>query len=240
MFAVIEIKNHFQRYEKEIYRMVEGQHFISTRKLVDSDSEQELLEAILDNSKPVAPLRNSKGNLHYLLYTPFRYPPLKDGGRFHTRIEQSIFYGSEDLETAMAEVAFGRFLFMQNSAAKFQPMDVPYTHFMVKVKSQKSILLNREPFDTEREEISNALSYSYSQELGKLMRDSGAELFTCFSARKKDGINVGLFSVEAFSSNKPLHGKDKNWSAYVTGNVIEFHRPHMQDNKKERYVFSGD
>ncbi len=240
MPATQEIKKHFQKYENEIYRLVEGQYFISTRKLVDSDAEQELLESILDNSKPVAPTKNSKGNLHYLLYTPFRYPPLKTGGRFHTRIEQSIFYGSEELETSMAEIAFGRFLFMQNSDAKLEAMDVPYTHFMVKVKSAKSILLNKKPFDLEREKISHPSSYGYSQSLGKLMRDAGAELFTYFSARRKGGINVGLFSVEAFASNKPIAGRDKHWSVYITNDKVEFHRLHMKDNKKESHIFEMD
>lgn len=231
------IKKYFHKYENEIYRLVEGQHFISTRKLVDSDAEQELLEDILDNSKPPAPTKNSKGNLHYLLYTPFRYPPLKTGGRFHTRIEQSIFYGSEELETSMAEIAFGRFLFMQNSEAELQPMNVPYTHFMVKVKSEKAVLLNKKPFDTDREKISSQSSYNYSQKLGQLMRNDGAELFTYFSARITDGINVGLFSVEAFTNNKPIAGRDKHWSVYITNDKVEFHRSHMKDNKKESHVF---
>ena len=133
----INLVKNFASYSGEIYRIVEGQHFIATRKLVDSNEEQHILEEILDASKPPAPTSNKRGGLHYLLYTPFRYPPLKSGGRFHTLLEQSIFYGSEELKTSMAEVAYGRFLFMNHSEAQFAPMQVPDTHFRVQIKSEK-------------------------------------------------------------------------------------------------------
>ena len=233
----LNFKHYFQHYEHEIFRIVEGQHFIATRKLVDSDEEQQLLEYILDKSKPPAPTSNARGELHYLLYTPFRYPPLKSGGRFHTRVEQSIFYGAEELITSMTEVAYGRFLFMQHSAATFKPMQVPYTHFMVKVASEKSLLLTEKPFSAEQKNISSPSSYAYSQTLGTAMRKSGTQLFIYFSARKKHGVNVGLFSPEAFHHNKPLSEKEQHWSVYVGTNTIEFQRIHFKDNQKESHVF---
>ena len=68
------------------WRAVEGQHVISTRKLVDTDDEQRVLEELLEGSKP--PLRPDESELHYLLFTPFRYPPLRWGSRFGTRAER--------------------------------------------------------------------------------------------------------------------------------------------------------
>lgn len=91
MLDHIDLTEYSTDYEDEIYRVVEGQYYVATRVLVDSGPEHETLEDILDQSKPAAPTYNSRGALHYLLYTPFRYPPLKSGGRFHSRIEQSIF-----------------------------------------------------------------------------------------------------------------------------------------------------
>ena len=55
------------------WRVVESQHQVSTRKLVDSADEQALLEELIDGAKPPDLTR---GRLHYLLFTPFRYPPL--------------------------------------------------------------------------------------------------------------------------------------------------------------------
>jgi hypothetical protein len=204
---------------------------------VDSDEEQRILEEMLDASKPYAPTSNKRGALHYLLYTPFRYPPLKSGGRFHTRLEQGIFYGSEELKTSMAEVAYGRFLFMHHSDAEFAPMQVPYTYFAARVKSTKSLLLHSAPFKEHRESISHPTSYSASQSLGIAMRKTGSELFTYHSARNPDGINVGLFSVEAFASNKPVAGKNVHWEVFITADSVEFKRAHFGDNQKETHVF---
>lgn len=233
----LNLSEHFQTYENKIYRIVEGQHFIATRKLVDSDIEQRILEEVLDQSKPPVATNNSRGKLHYLLYTPFRYPPLKAGGRFHKRIEQSIFYGSEELATSMAEVAYGRFLFMQHSEAPLKPMQVPYTHFLSKVQSKQSLLLTNAPFNAYKNHISHPSHYTYSQQLGSAMRKAKAELFTYYSARRPGGVNVGLLSADAFQSNKPVAGKDVHWSVYATLDTIEFKRAHIADNKKESHIF---
>ena len=76
------------------WRIVEGQHVVSTRKLVDSSEEQEILEELIEQGKP--PLRHvpDLAGLHYLLFTPFRYPPLRHGSRFGTHDEPSVWYGS--------------------------------------------------------------------------------------------------------------------------------------------------
>src|SRR3954464_4226566 len=89
------------------YRAVEAQHQVSTRKLVDSSEEQILLEELIDSAKPPDVTR---GRSHYLLSTPFRYPPLLHGSRFGARHERGIWYGSETRRTAFAEVAYYRFV----------------------------------------------------------------------------------------------------------------------------------
>ena len=63
------------------WRAVEGQHVVSTLRLAAGDPRrQDLLERILEESKP--PLPEGAGGLHYLLSTPFRYPPAGAGSRF--------------------------------------------------------------------------------------------------------------------------------------------------------------
>ena len=61
------------------WRVVEAQHEASTMKLVDGPEEQRLLEQLLEAAKP--PLPAAAHGLHYLLATPFRYPPLPGGSR---------------------------------------------------------------------------------------------------------------------------------------------------------------
>ena len=58
------------------WRVVEAQHQVSTRKLVDSIDEQAILEQLIETSKPVDA---TAGRRHVLLATPFRYPPLRHG-----------------------------------------------------------------------------------------------------------------------------------------------------------------
>ena len=72
------------------WRVVEAQHQVSTRKLVDSAEEQALLEEMIDRVKPPD---LTHGRLHYLLFTPFRYPPLPHGSRFGTRRAEHAWQG---------------------------------------------------------------------------------------------------------------------------------------------------
>jgi hypothetical protein len=230
------LKPHFQHYKKEIYRLVEAQHIIATRKFVDSDEEQEMIENLLEASKPPVETKNSRGVLHQLLYTPFRYPPLREGARFHTFTERSIFYASEDVQTAMAEIAHRRFKFMRDTKAKLVPYSIPYMHFVAEVNSKRAVLLTHPPFKSLRAKISHPTSYAYAQSLGKALRAAGAVLFDYYSARRTQGINVGLFSTEAFAKNKPVQGKTKNWNVFEDNNKIEFKGSDVL-GKKETFTF---
>jgi len=96
------------------WRVVEAQHQVSTRKLVDSAEEQALLEDLIDRVKPPDA---TGGRLHYLLFTPFRYPPLAHGSRFGGRHERGIWYGSVERRSAFAEVAYYRLLFLEGTQA---------------------------------------------------------------------------------------------------------------------------
>lgn len=89
--------------------IVESQEQIATLSLVDDLAEQNLLEGLLERSKPSLPA-GCKG-LHDLLSTPFRYPPLRHGSRFGSRAEPGLLYGARRLPTVLAEAAYYRFVF---------------------------------------------------------------------------------------------------------------------------------
>lgn len=66
------------------WRAVEAQHQIATMALVQGRlADQALLEEMLDAAKPPAP--KATAGLHWLLSTPFRYPPPAGGSRFRRR-----------------------------------------------------------------------------------------------------------------------------------------------------------
>ena len=57
---------------------------------MDSLAEQELLESLLEQSKP--PVPGACAKLDYLLYTPFRYPPSHYGSRFRSYADPGVWY----------------------------------------------------------------------------------------------------------------------------------------------------
>jgi hypothetical protein len=74
------------------WRLVEAQHHVSTLKLVDSLGEQQLLEDLIEDSKP--PVPPECRHLHYLLSTPFRYgTAYPNGSRFRRAgLTDGVFY----------------------------------------------------------------------------------------------------------------------------------------------------
>ncbi len=70
------------------WRLVESQEQIATHALVESLEEQALLEQLLDESKPSYPQGLQKK--HYLIATPFRYPPLPQWHSNKIKIDSKI------------------------------------------------------------------------------------------------------------------------------------------------------
>lgn len=203
------------------WRVVEAQHIISTRKLVDSDAEHELLEELIESSKPALPPGREFEGLHFLLLTPFRYPPLRHGSRFGTRRERGIWYGSERVETALAEAAYYRLLLLEGTAAKLAPLTAELSLFQARVAARRGADLTTGPFLELRAAISSPTSYAASQQLGRDMRADDVEAFRYFSARDpRGGTNVGVFAPSGFARKTP--SAQQTWFCTVTGDSVEF------------------
>ena len=84
------VSSEAREFRHAIWRVVEAQHVASTMNLVDTLEEQALLEDLLEGSKP--PLPHDIEGLHYLLATPFRYPPrAPHGSRFRSAADPCAF-----------------------------------------------------------------------------------------------------------------------------------------------------
>jgi len=201
---------------REPWRAVEAQHQLSTRKLVDSAAEQELLEELIDRAKPPEPTR---GRAHYLLFTPFRYPPLRHGSRFGKRFEPGIWYGAETQRTMFAEVAYYRLVFLEGSEADLGSVTTHLTAFTVHARSARGIDLVKAPFDSYRRTIASQDSYTATQALGSAMRAAGVQLFRYPSARDPGGVNVAAFTPDVFGAAKPR--KLETWHCTATRDLIE-------------------
>ena len=196
-----------QRLSGPAWRAVESQHVTSTRKLVDSDDEQQVLEALIDTAKPPWPSGRRFVGLHYLLATPFRHPPLRYGSRFGTRRERGIFYCAEEQATVFAEKAYYVLLFLEGTEAKLEPLTRPLTVFQVRIATNKGADLTQAPFDVHTGRVSSPSSYRDSQPLGAAMRHAGVAAFRFVSARDPEaGANLGLFEP-VFSTKKPTNAE---------------------------------
>lgn len=219
------------------WRVVEAQHIVSTLKLVDSLEEHRILEDLIDRQKRPAPKVARGARLHWLLFTPFRYPPLRYGSRFGTREEPGIWYGAEALRTVFSEKAYYRFVFLAGTAASLTPITVEQTAFRAEVESNRAVDLIASPFDAHREVISSKTEYQASQLLGREMRKDGVHFFRYTSARDSEGgANVGILSVEAFAKSKPH--SEQTWLCYVDPDRVQFTQKNVLGPKRLTLSFA--
>ena len=201
----------------ELWRMVESQEQIATTILVDTLAEQAELERLLERSKP--PRRGTQ-HLHYLLATPFRYPPLPHGSRFGNRFEPSLYYGALDASALLAETAYYRFVFAAGPAQAFPAaLLTHHTAFSARFRSERGIRLEAPPFDRHREPLTSPVSYAQTQALGAAMRADGIEAFTFMSARDPaGGLNAALFVPAALHDSAPR--EQAAWSCETTAAAV--------------------
>lgn len=223
------------------WRVVETQETAATMAITRSAAEQSRLEELLDTSKPKIPLDCI--GLSYLLMTPFRYPPLRYGSRFGSTWERGIFYGSCELQTAFAETAVYFWLFQQGLAAlgPLENIRDQRTAFSVKLSSENAIDLQTEEFAAVHDKICQRDSWDYTQQLGKQLREAGAEFILYASARFNGGKNIAVFSPRAFVEKEPCQQQlwhvrfNSEHCVFVrAGNseAFEFHKNDFSTNGK--------
>lgn len=196
-------------------RVVESQSQVATLELVDDLEEQKLLEELLEETKP----GRLPAGPHYLIATPFRYPPLRHGSRYGTIDQRGIFYGSERVETALAELAFYTLVFVDH-AAGFEMPTVDKTAFTFGYATEVALDTTAGAFDETRERLDAPGDYSESQRVGRLARDAGAEVIRFRSVRCPDGgANLGVLSIEAL---EPDPRAMAGWTMRVHDGRVDF------------------
>lgn len=206
-----------------LHRLVESQEQIATRNYVDTLEEQGILEDLLEKTKP--PYPQGSQALHYLLRTPFRYPPLPWGSRFGQRHEPSLFYGATRVETTLAEAAYYRFVFWHSiDAPPPNPkLQSQHTMFGASYKTQQGVRLQHPPFKQHAGALTHPTRYEESQQLGADMRLAGVEVFEYMSARDPEGGTcIALFTPQAFGNTQPLY--KEAWFCEVTATHTAFKR----------------
>jgi hypothetical protein len=116
-----------------------------------------------------------------------------------------VFYASQTVTTAIAEMTFARLLFFADSPATPWPVNaVEHTAFQVRFRTSRGVDLIAEPLVAERERWTDRTDYSSCQDLADTARSAGAEVIRYESARDPGGVNIALLTCAAFSVTAPL------------------------------------
>ena len=195
-----------RRYGGRGWRFVEAQHKVSTLKLVDTLAEQELLEQIVEETKPSIPPECQ--GLDYLLATPFRYRPhYPSGSRFRRAgFTPGVFYAAEREETAAAEIVFYRFLFHAESPDTPWPSNAAeYSAFAVQLKTSASLDLTELPLNRDEALWCGRTDYAPCQLLAEAAREAGTEIIRYRSVRDPArGANLAVLTCRAFAAPEPV------------------------------------
>jgi hypothetical protein len=223
------------------WRVVEAQHQVSTLKLVDTLEEQGLLEQLLEESKPRLP-RECEG-LDYLLATPFRYGAVYPHGSRFRRAGRTlgVFYASERVETALAEMAFYRLLFFADSpSTPMPPNAAEYTAFAAAIVADTAIDATLPPLDRDSEAWADPVDYAACQALADAARAGGIDAILYRSVRDRGGgRNIALLTPRCFAAREPV--ERQTWrirlSAVSVQALCEFPRSRIAFSRKD---FAGD
>ena len=186
-------------------RMVENQEQKVTVALVDDLNEHQLLESLLEESKPALPRELLR--LDYLLRTPWRYPPLPWGSRFGRRHEPGIFYGSLSQDALFAEAAYYRLVFIDGMQTPFKDRVISqHTIFDGKYRTLHGVDLSSPPFARRTKILTHKSDYSACQALGTVLRERDSDAIVFQSARAPNkAFNIALLHPSVLRSRKHLN-----------------------------------
>src|SRR5271165_1854883 len=235
------LSSELQPRKSVVWRLVEAQHHVSTMKLVDSLGEQDVLETLIEQTKPAYPVEC--GGLHYLFKTPFRYGAVyPSGSRFRRAgLTPGVYYASEEPRTAVAEMAFYRLLFFAESPQTPWPKNPSeHTGFSAALETRRMLDLTAPPLDRGAALWRRLTDYGPCQALADVARKADAEIIRYGSVRDAaGGANAAVLSCAAFASVEPLEAQ--TWRIGVRENGAYAIREFPPDRVEfGREAFSAD
>lgn len=201
--------------EPAAWRGVETQYVSSRLQLVDSHAEHDVLEALLETSKPALPSVKTQSQ-HFLLFTPFRYTP-QHPSRFRALGHLGIWYGARELEAACAEVAYWRMRFILDSAGLSQRRLTTHHTFFKAAVEGKGLDLTLPPWNTFEDAWKNTRDYAETQRLAAAAETAGIQVIQYASVRAPGRTCFAVFTPEALS--EPAGGLDpsrQRWTCTAT------------------------
>lgn len=205
------------RARRELWRGVEAQHQVATMRLVDDLQEQQLLEQLLNESKP--PLPPQAAGLHYLVSTPFRYTS-PHASRFRRVGEPGLWYGSDEPHTVCAELAYWRTKFLNDSdGLRDGHVVTEHTFFQAQFDGLE-LDLTAAPMDSLRDTWRGA--YVECHRLADQVRESDPAIASIHyeSARSEHSTCAAVFAPNALSLDA-LH-RQQTWICKTTADLVLF------------------
>ena len=187
-------------------------------KLVDNDEEQDMLETLLEGSKPAQP--SATKGLDYLLATPFRYYPARGGSRFRAITDPGVFYGAESVHTAAAELGYWRWKFLKDAIDLERLEPVAHTAFSAVINTTV-VDLRQDPFSANAQAWLHPSDYSATQALAQAARQVNVGAIQYQSVRDPNPTwCMALLTPQAFAKNKPNPLMQTWWLAVHPDAVI--------------------
>lgn len=206
-------------WQGQVWRMVESQHIASTMKLVDNRDEQDILESLLESSKPL--LRKEQTQLDFLLATPFRYSPKRGGSRFRSSNDAGVFYGAESVRTAAAELGYWRWKFLQDAISLDRIEPVAHTAFRADIHTN-IVDLQRPPFNDHADVWLHRSDYNQTQQFARVVREAGVGGIRYQSVRDpQPSWCFALLTPTGFAKLKP-YSEYQTWYLVVSKNEVTF------------------
>ena len=204
------------------------QHIVSTLRIADNDPEQQdLLERIIEESKP--PVPSEALGLHYLLATPFRYPPSSYGSRFRALPDPGVLYAALERRTACAEMGYWRWRFVVDSEGLREISASPQTVFQLGAKGT-AIDLQSPPFAKRSALWTDPVDYAATQAFAREARKADVAMILYRSVRDREpGTCVALLRPDALRPKRPL--AQETWYLTVTRREVIWQR------EGRRFVF---
>jgi len=179
-------------YDRRVIRVVEAQHRVATNRLAASAEDQALLEALVDEAKPLLP--PAAQSIPWLLASPFRYGYGRPSRFRSADTRPGILYASETAETAVAEAAHWRLVAFSRSPGFQRPATpVPMSAFTVYVRSPRVLDLT----GAGAERWTHPTDYAPTQALGAVARAAGVAAIRAPSTRAADGVNLAVLDPAA-------------------------------------------
>ena len=226
----LAVSSEARSWSASAWRMVEAQHLASTMKLVDDAAAQDVLELLLEGSKPPPP--SSASRLHYLLATPFRYHPLRSGSRFRRPTDPGVFYAGEDVRTACAELGYWRWKFLKDAVDLERLEPLAHTAFRVKLATSM-VDLRQPPFAANLSAWRHPADYSATQAFARVARDAKVGAILYSSVRDPEpSWCVAVLDPAAFAAPKP-EPRTQTWWLAVQPDAVVWRRD------SERLEFSA-